>query len=143
MTQPTDPAPQAQPGKLLAALEAAQATADSQVRRLLMSMLRVRDADASVTEAQAKDELGDAAITLHRIHSLLFGADGARPELPPLPALAPALPGTLANEDIAAALGEFEALRQTMAQATAEVERLLDEVEQRLERFDSQWKAAA
>ncbi len=145
MIQHTESAQSAQPGKLLAALEAAQATADSQVRRLLMSMLRVRDADARATDAKAKDDLGDAAITLHRIHSLLFGAEGTRLEPPPLSALAPApvLPAALVSEDVASALSEFETLRQAMARATAEVERLLAEVEDGLKRFDTTWKAAA
>jgi hypothetical protein len=143
MQQPTDTSTRAIPGTLLAALEAAQATADSQVRRLLIAMVRVRDADAGANDTQAKDDLGDAAVALHRIHSLLFGSQSGLPEMAAPRSLAELPPAGPLDAQGAAAFGEFQALRHTVQHATSEVERLLAQVEQGLKQFDARWKAAA
>jgi hypothetical protein len=143
MIEELKPVASVNPGALLCALESAKSTTDSQVRRLLTAMVRVRDADSKLGDAQAKAALGDTALLLHRIHSMLFGAKGAT-ETPaePLPVPPPPQPLAALNGEVAEALSEFAGLREAVHQASALVDQLLLEAEQALQRIDQRWNTA-
>ena len=99
--------------------------------------MRVHEADARFADAQAKHELGGSALLLHRIHTMLYGgaagASSAQESTPVAPA----------KNDVAEAYSEFQSLRASMLQATAEVDTLLAKVEEGLAAFDRTWQGGA
>jgi hypothetical protein len=122
---------------LLAALESAKTTTNSQVRRLMLAMVRVRDADAKLSDAEAKGDLGDLAVLLNRIHAVLFGSASGQPALPLIEAASvPQGKGELAD-----ALSEFAHLRASVDHASAMVDALLHDAEVALQRIEQQWNA--
>jgi hypothetical protein len=135
MIQPISPVAGLDPSALLSALVSAKSTTESQVRRFMAAMVRVHEADARFDSAQAKYELGSNALLLHRIHTLLYGAPAGTPVEPE--AIAPA------QTEVAAAYGEFQSLRASMLQATAEVDTLLAKAEEGLAAFDQKWRSGA
>jgi hypothetical protein len=122
---------------LLAALESAKTTTNSQVRRLMLAMVRVRDADAKLSDGEAKSDLGELALLLNRIHAMLFGSPSGQPPLPLIEvASAPPSDGELAD-----ALSEFAHLRASVDQASAMVDALLRDAEVGLQRLEQRWSA--
>jgi hypothetical protein len=143
MIQPTTAVASANPGALLADFDAAKSTTASQVGRLMNAMVRVREADSRLDDAQAKFELGSNALLLYRIHTMLFGAAASEGRsAAPEPEAAPPTPAMPTRSEAAEAYSEFQSLRESMLRAAAEVDQLLTNVEQALSQFDRKWKAA-
>ncbi|HEY9109054.1 MAG TPA: hypothetical protein VIN58_20430 [Roseateles sp.] len=117
---------------LFASLHAVQATVQTQVTRFNQLMADIRTVASERQDEAGVNAVGDIALTLHRVHALLYsGAATAAPQ--PQAEAAPAGAGF----DLQDALSEFSALLSTSQNTSQEVAALLDAAEEALKQLRS------
>lgn len=129
----TQPATFAEHGNLIASLQSIQRTAQAQTERFQHQLALVNVLAGRVQDGARIALLGDISLSLHRVHTLLFGGASPAPEQAALE-----LPAA-ADNDLPALFAEFSALLDASQGNALQVDTLLAQTEAQL----AQLQAAA
>lgn len=129
----TQPATFADHGNLIASMQSIQTRAQAQTERFHQQLALVSDLAGRAQDSTRVARLGEISLTLHRVHTLLFGGVSPAPEQ-----AAPELPAA-AEDDLPALFAEFSALLDASQGNALQVDTLLAQTEVQL----AQLQAAA
>jgi len=113
-------------GDLFASLQSVQATVQAQTERFHHQLMLVKDLAGRVRDSARVELLGDVSVSLHRVHSLLFGGAAVAP-VQATPELAAA-----AEDDVQATFTEFSALLGASQGTAQQVDALLAQTDGQL-----------
>lgn len=113
-------------GDLIASLQSVQTTVQAQTERFHHQLALVRDLAGRVQDGARIELLGDVSLSLHRVHTLLFGGIA-----PALGEAASELP-TVAEDDLQAVLAEFSALLNASQGNAQQIDALLAQTDGQL-----------
>ena len=113
-------------GDLFASLQSVQATVQTQTERFHHQLALVKDLAGRVRDSARIDVLGDVSLSLHQVHTLLFGGATA------VPAKADAEQPAAAEDDVQTVFAEFSALLSASQGRAQQVDALLAQTEAQL-----------
>lgn len=122
----TQPATFGDHGDLIASLQSVHTTVQAQTERLHHQLALVRDLAGRVQDRARVELLGDVSLSLHRVHTLLFGGTA------PAPAQAASEQPTAAEDDAQTAFAEFSALLSASQGNAQQVDALLAQTDGQL-----------
>lgn len=113
-------------GDLIASLQSVQTTVQAQTERFHQQLALVRDLAGRVQDGARIELLGDVSLSLHRVHTLLFGGVTAAPEQ-----ATSELP-VAAEDDLQAVFAEFSALLNASQGNAQQIDALLAQTDGQL-----------
>lgn len=116
--------------ELFASLQTVQSTVQVQIERFNALMSDFKIVSAARRDEEGVHALGNVALTLHRVHTLLYGGDAAAAPAQPVDQASPAssagLAASTAENEMNQALNEFSALLANSQGTSQQVGALLD-----------------